>query len=165
MARDAEAWLAGEAPWPFWGLPSGAKRHTDLDAERMHRQTERDIATHTATRAKSVFQLVGAGQVGPGSLRGMATLRRLAEAGFSIWPFDAPGWPLVIEIYPRLLTGEVNKSLPTARREHLRRYAGLDADRAQEASDSEHAFDAALSALVMNRYVHEIMDLEPLRRR
>ena len=40
----------------------------------------------------------------------MPILGLLSAAGFSIWPFDPPGWPRVIEIYPRALTQRVRKS-------------------------------------------------------
>jgi hypothetical protein len=49
----------------------------------------------------------------------MPYLSQLSDAGFSIWPFEPPGWPLVIEIYSRLLTGELVKSDPEARTEYL----------------------------------------------
>ena len=53
--------------------------------------------------AKSVFQLVGNGQVGRGSVRGMPHLARLRAEGFAIWPFDGASDRLVVEIYPSLL--------------------------------------------------------------
>ena len=53
--------------------------------------------------AKSVFQLVGNGQVGRGSVRGMPHLARLRAEGFAIWPFDGARDRLVVEIYPSLL--------------------------------------------------------------
>src|SRR5262249_7214369 len=53
--------------------------------------------------AKSIFQLVGNGQVGAGSVRGMPFLRELRNAGFSIWPFDPPSERTVVGIYPSLL--------------------------------------------------------------
>ncbi|MEX0750548.1 MAG: hypothetical protein WD359_07030, partial [Dehalococcoidia bacterium] len=61
----------------------------------------------------------GAGAVGTGSLRGMPMLHRLHAAGMHIWPYDDPGYPLVIEIYPRLLTGPVRKSSPQARARYI----------------------------------------------
>ena len=50
--------------------------------------------------AKSIFQLVGNGQVGAGSVRGMPFLARLRAEGFAIWPFDAASARTVFEIYP-----------------------------------------------------------------
>jgi hypothetical protein len=63
------------------------------------RRTEREVRV-PGTQPKSVFQLVGAGQVGRGSLYGMQALHRLTGAGFRIWPFDPPALPLAVEIYP-----------------------------------------------------------------
>ena len=40
--------------------------------------------------------------------RRSVALRELQDAGFSVWPFDPPRLPLVVEIYPRWLTGPVN---------------------------------------------------------
>jgi len=57
----------------------------------------------------------------------MPLLARLHQAGFSIWPVDSPGWPRVVEIYPRVLTGRVNKSDRSTRsryvEQHCRRLA------------------------------------------
>lgn len=95
--------------------------------------------------------------MGTGSIRGMPYLRYLRDAGFSIWPFDPPGWPAVIEIYPRALTGPVTKSDRTSRAAYLDRWdmPGLLRRRAE---DSEDAFDAAISALVMSRHSQEFAD-------
>ena len=53
--------------------------------------------------AKSIFQLVGNGQVGAGSVLGMPLLTRLRERGFSVWPFDASAGRTAFEIYPSRL--------------------------------------------------------------
>src|SRR5205085_2351508 len=79
-------------------------------------------------RPKSVFQLVGAGQVGTGSLRGIPFLPRLRER-FAIWPFDEPRLPLVVEVYPRLYLVHAEGDYP-----------------------NEHARDAAAAALAMSRW-------------
>jgi hypothetical protein len=114
VSREAEAWLRHPEP-PFWRTrkpPGNGFRRTELEC---------------GGRPKSVFQLVGAGQVGTGSLRGIPFLPRLRER-FAIWPFDAPRLPLLVEIYPRL---------------HL-----------DGAGDfpNEHARDAAASALAMSHW-------------
>jgi hypothetical protein len=104
--------------------------------------------------AKSVFQIGGAGAVGTGSLRGMGQLMSLREAGFSIWPFDEPRLPLVLEIYPRRLTGPVNKSRHRCRRAYLEnRFAAQNPVLLERAAGSEDAFDAAVSALVMAEHL------------
>jgi hypothetical protein len=113
VARDGEAWLAEPQP-PFWRAQKASGdgfRRTELEC---------------GGRPKSVFQLVGAGQVGTGSLRGIPFLPQLRER-FAIWPFDAPRLPLLVEIYPRLYGR-----------------AGV--------YPNEHARDAAASALAMSRW-------------
>ena len=142
-----EDWLANCAP-PFWGR-AGSKK--DRCAE-LYRRTERECQARHGVLPKSVFQIGGAGAVGTGSIRGMPILRQLHDAGFSIWPFDPPRWPRVVEIYPRIFTGPVRKSDPDARREHLRRYDNLAPEHRDAAQRSEDAFDALVSALEMWRH-------------
>jgi hypothetical protein len=89
-AREGEHWLAPTPP--FW------RTRCEVPNEKRFRQCERRFPP-----AKSVFQLVGAGQVGAGSVRGMPLLPVLREAGFAIWPFDAAGARTAVEIYPSLL--------------------------------------------------------------
>jgi hypothetical protein len=105
--HEAEGWLAHCEP-PFWGRPGKKRRVLGSECDH-HRITERKVQYATCFRPKSVFQIGGAGPVGTGSLRGMPILHRLTVAGFSVWPFDPPGWPRIVEIYPRVLTGAVNK--------------------------------------------------------
>ena len=141
-----QGWQAGEAllsEEPFWGRPG--RRRPPLDASRPHlRRTE---AAVTTGRPKSIFQVGGAGSVGTGSLRGMPVLTRLRKAGFAIWPFDPPGMPLVLEIYPRALTGPVVKRVPAARRAYLERLRWpADAATRSLVASSEDALDAAVSA-------------------
>jgi hypothetical protein len=146
LARSkVEEWLR-DCPPPFWG-----RNHTKKPPEDKHfRWTENTVNAVGGIHPKSVFQVVGAGSVGTGSLRGLPHLKRLQEEGFSIWPFDEPGWPLVMEIYPRLLTGPVNKSDAHERELYLK---GLDAPMPAELEEraihSEDAFDAAISAMAI----------------
>jgi len=98
--------------------------------------------------------------VGTGSIRGMAALSRLSEAGFSIWPFDVPTFPLVIEIYPRLLTGRVNKSSADSRRAYLDRWPDIPDRYRDAAATSEDAFDAVVSAMVMAGSISELGNLQ-----
>jgi hypothetical protein len=133
----AEGWLR-DCPPPFWGR-YGRRRGPE---EPRHRVTELLVKPP----AKSVFQVGGAGAVGTGSLRGFPLLRRLRAEGFAIWPFDPPRRPLALEIFPRLLTGPVIKSRRAERERYLRE-RGWPA----RAADTEDAFDAAVSALVMSR--------------
>jgi hypothetical protein len=133
----AERWLRDCSP-PFWGRP-GRRRGT----EPQFRRTELTLAW----QPKSVFQIAGAGAVGTGSLRGFPLLRRLRAEGFAVWPFDEPRLPLALEIFPRLLTGQVVKSRAASRLAYLRAEGWP-----LQAGDSEDAFDAAVSALVMHRH-------------
>jgi hypothetical protein len=147
-------WMSAPEP-PFWTTAAG---HAALGARLEFRRTELEVRS-SGVRPQSPFKLVGAGQVGRGSLYGMQALHRLAASGFGVWPFDPPGRPLVLEIFPRLLTGAVNKSSERERRRHLARLA-LPDDLRRLAAASEDAFDAAVSALAMAR-AHE--DLSRLR--
>ena len=153
-AREGDAWLRVCAP-PFWGRPG--KRRTEPDASRRYRRTEREVPRVAGIAPKSVFQVGGAGAVGTGSVRGMPLLARLHAAGWRVWPFtdgDGPAAPTAIEIYPRLLTGAVNKSGFAQRAEYLRhRFPRLGTEPGVIASSSEDAFDAAVSALVMGEHV------------
>jgi hypothetical protein len=148
VSCEAEAWLRDPKP-PFWRA-----RKPPGDG---FRRTERECGG----RPKSVFQLVGAGQVGTGSLRGIPFLPRLREL-FAIWPFDEPRLPLVVEIYPRLyLHSDV--STGQLRRTHGQSPRVLMIGTASGASarlhldgtsdyPNEHARDAAASALAMSRW-------------
>lgn len=156
---DADAWIQECAP-PFWGKPGKGK--PDLGGMSHFRRTELVAPVTLGISPKSVFQIGGAGAVGTGSLRGMRLLHRLSQAGFSIWPFDPPGWPRVVEIYPRLLTGAVVKTNADARVAYLKeRQPSLDATFSRLAASSEDAFDAAVSALVMAANLPDLVALSP----
>jgi hypothetical protein len=90
----------------------------------------------------------------------MPMLHRLNAAGFHVWPYDAPGFPLLIEIYPRILTGPVRKSSRDARARYVAAHGGeLDAAMQHAAINSDDAFDALFSALAMWRHRCEIPTL------
>ena len=146
-------WMNGPEA-PFWTM---SQDHSQLMSEQMFRRTENDKRL-PGVQPKSVFQLVGAGQVGRGSLYGMQALHRLTGAGFQVWPFDRPAVPLVVEIYPRLLTGPVIKSSQRERERYLETVS-LPADLRRLAASSEDAFDAAVSAMVMAARVEELTAL------
>ena len=164
VAKRGEKWLR-DCPHPFWGRPGKPKP----DLTRHFRLTEQRAPKTKGVSPKSVFQIGGAGSVGTGSIRGMPHLARLHEAElsegrFSIWPFHEVQPPLVIEIYPRLLTGPVNKSDHSARVSYLARgFPEIGAALAGEAASSEDAFDTAVSAVVMNRHLDEIATLTKAR--
>ena len=139
---------------PFW---TTSEAHARLRPEQLFRRTEDDMRL-PGVQPKSVFQLVGAGQVGRGSLTGMQALHRLAGAGFQIWPFDPPGLPLAVEIFPRVLTGPVRKNSPSERERYLEAVP-VPPDLRRLAAAGEDAFDAAVSAVVMAASVEELRAL------
>jgi hypothetical protein len=144
-ATKGERWLRDGCD-PFWGRP-GQPRPTHHHAPRWRgfRRTDRLF------RAKSPFQIGGAGAVGTASIRGMPMLARLHQAGFHLWPFQPAELPLALEIYPRLFTGPVIKSSREARKAYLQQpaYAQLPTEVLAKAADSEDAFDALCSVLGM----------------
>jgi hypothetical protein len=150
-------WMNAPEP-PFW---TTGEAHRLLAPEQEFRQTENDVR-RPGFQPKSVFKLVGGGQVGRGSLFGMQALDALATAGFRVWPFDPVDLPLVVEIFPRLLTGAVKKSSAVDRAQYLERMAMAPEYRALAAS-SEDAFDTAVSAVVMAQAIGELvaLDAEP----
>jgi len=116
---------------------------------------------------KSPFQIGGAGAVGTGTLRGIPVLHDLREAGFHVWPFDVPAMPLLVEIYPRLMTGAVNKSSVEGRTNYLDKkldedpaYKSLDPKVLAKARLSEDAFDALISVMVMAKERKDFTRLE-----
>lgn len=156
---EGETWLKACAP-PFWGRPG--RTNPNGPGEGL-RQTDGDLAA-AGSPPKSVFQIGGAGAVGTGSVRGMPQLLRLARAGFSIWPFDdaSGAGRVAVEIYPRALTGRVNKSSWRARLEYLyARFPEQPEFVRERAAGSEDAFDAAVSALIMHRHRQALGALPP----
>ena len=153
--EEGEDWLAACEP-PLWGRP-GKKKPV---LSEHFRATENEAAGVGGSTPKSFFQIGGAGAVGTGSIRGLPFLGVLDTAGFSIWPFHPPASPLVVEIYPRLLTGPVVKSNHGARMRYLgEMLPEMSQSMVQIAASSEDAFDAAVSALVMCRHGSELARL------
>jgi hypothetical protein len=174
-AARGEDWLGREcADARFWGRAGGGrdgKKPPEFCAENAHRMfREADLACKVQGRIldpsdaakvkgiapKSPFQIGGAGAVGTGTLRGIPQLLRLRRGGFSVWPFDVPRLPVVLEIYPRLMTGAVNKGSLEDRKAYLSRkrridpaYRALAAAVVRKARESEDAFDALVSAMAM----------------
>jgi hypothetical protein len=143
VQAEEEGLLAACAP-PLWGRPGRPNPHPKA---RLFRRTDLEDGVGSA---KSVFQIGGAGAVGTGSIRGMPHLLTLAENGFTVWPFEPGGLPAVVEIYPRALTGRVNKGRWADRHAFLlKRFPEQPQDLIERAAGSEDAFDAAVSALVM----------------
>jgi hypothetical protein len=156
---EGEAWLRDCAP-PFWGRPG----HPRPDLPTHLRRTEAELVAAGGIRPKSSFQIGGAGSVGTGSVRGFPVLARLQDAGYAIWPFDAPAEPPVaVEIWPRSLTGPVVKSDGRARADYADRHLpGLPAALRDAVVGSDDAFDAAVSAVVMSRHEPALRTLPAL---
>lgn len=141
---SGESWLRDCDP-PFWGRPRRRRPYPNT-ADGL-RATDAAARRVGSAAPKSVFQIGGAGAVGTGSIRGMPVLADLRAAGFAIWPFDAPAWPIVVEIYPRHFTGPVVKSDPKARAAYLAdRWPDMPTRFRAAACESDDAFDAALTA-------------------
>jgi len=163
LVRDeGERWLATCTP-PFWGRRNRPRPLADSARPRF-RRTESTRPPLHGVGPKSVFQIGGAGAVGTGSLRGMPFLAELRAGGFSIWPFDPPRLPMIVEIYPRWLTGRVRKTSPVARALHVAtNFEDLDPALADLAASTEDAFDAAVSALRMAEHARTFAELPPAR--
>jgi hypothetical protein len=90
----------------------------------------------------------------------MPHLVELRAAGFGIWPFDPASPTTVLEVYPRLLTGPVRKSSRDHRAAYLAEAPWAVAPAfASSIIESEDAFDAAISALVMGGHLTDLASL------
>lgn len=155
--RLGEQWLV-HCPFPFWGKPG--KKKPDL-GDLLFRRTELEVREETGFRPLSSFQIGGAGAVGVGSIRGMPILRRLREAGFSIWPFDEPALPMVVEIWPRLFLGDVKKSNPRERVRFIQsELQDVNRPFREAAKRSDDALDALVSGVAMDRHRRALGKLE-----
>ena len=158
-AQDGERWLT-ECKRPFWGRKNVTR--CDLGQKSHFRRTEEQSQSIGGIRPKSVFQINGGGAVGTGSIRGMAILHRLS-AQFSIWPFDATSWPKIIEIWPRALTDKIRKSNRDERKNYLsQNYPWVPSSWRQAAEHTEDAFDAVVSACVMQMHKDAISSLKAI---
>ncbi|MFO7861518.1 MAG: DUF429 domain-containing protein [Desulfosalsimonas sp.] len=156
--RHGEKWLS-QCCRPFWGRPGKTKPPLEAHFRRTEEQCRRTLGVSP----KSVFQIGGAGAVGTGSIRGMPFLRRIREQGVGVWPFDTCGLPLVVEIYPRIMTGPVVKRSGQSRADYLAaHWPDLPPKPASHAIHSEDAFDAAVSALIMDAHFPEFENLPPV---
>ena len=121
------------------------------------RETEHGQA-RAGCRPYSNFNLVGAAQVGKGSLAGMRLLHRLSGV-HTIWPFDPlpDQGSVLVEIYTTLAAIAAGR---TAARSKIRDWDALDAAMAALGSQparrhqealSDHAADALLAAAWLRR--------------
>lgn len=158
VEEHGEAWLADCPSPPFWGKP-GKRKPAFGDA--LHRATELEVREETGRSPLSVFQIGGVGAVGVASIRGMPALPRLRAEGFSIWPFDEPAAPLVVEVWPRAFMGGVVKSRAEERRRFLaERHPDLPEHVRLRAEGNDDAFDALVTALGMDRHRGELKRVE-----
>jgi hypothetical protein len=164
--EDAWAHAAGlaalpsrELPRPFWGAGIRPLVAAGLEGRERLRLTE-TAPEPAAAGARSTFHAGGNGTVGLQSIRGMPFLGELRRAGVRIWPFDAPapGAPLVVEIFPRMIArrlapgrarGGAFRALVTAAvpEDALAGVAGAG----DLALANQDAFDAAVSAIALSR--------------
>ncbi len=152
VEAHGEEWLVERQP-PFFTKGGWAD-----NVNSAYRLTETRLREQGST-PETVFKLVGPTQVGPGSIRGMPTLTRLSKAGFNVWPFDPPKLPLVVEIYPGSFYPKGVKSSLEKRLEFLKRYPDLEELQRANASCSDDAFDAAISAFKMFERRNEFAQL------
>ena len=118
-------------------------------------------------RPYSNFNLVGAAQVGKGSMAGMRLLHRLQE-NLAIWPFDPlpDSGSVLVEIYTTLAAIAAGR---TAARSKIRDYAALNEALAALGSKpvrgdgvlSDHAADALISAAWLRGLAHEPANWSP----
>ncbi|HEX2163657.1 MAG TPA: hypothetical protein VHM02_06885 [Thermoanaerobaculia bacterium] len=153
-----EVWIGGETLQPPFHLGRWGDG-TCAEFARFPNKRATDPA-----EADSCFHLQGPKQVGRGALRGFAVLRKLEQSGFKIWPFDPPSVSssLVIEIYPRRLYEEprVSKGKWRERVRYLKEHhPKQDPAMLERAAGSDHAFDAAVSALRMAGCASELDSL------
>ena len=130
------------------------------------RKTEHAQA-RAGCRPYSNFNLVGAAQVGKGSLAGMRLLHRLQDK-FAIWPFDPlpDSGSVLIEIYTTLAAIAAGR---TAARSKIRDYGALNV--ALSALNSkpvpgsgaitDHAADALISAAWLRQIAHDPTNWSP----
>lgn len=137
-------------------LVNGARHKGSRYSARALRQTELRAAAIKHATPQSVFNAVGAAQVGPSSIAGMRMLRAL-RAGplaerLAIWPFDpaSPQRSVVVEIFPRLFP--LLHGLKPAMREEANLAAALaayDSEPVARAPRSEDEGDALIAAAAL----------------
>jgi hypothetical protein len=136
------------SPW----LPKHSYSADDL------RLTDRVVIETVGTRPQSIFNAVGAAQVGPSSISGMRALRSLRQRcgdRIAIWPFDEAHRPgtVIVEIFPRYYPLLKQKSARLVEQDNLNAaLAAFDSEEVGLAPKSEDEGDALLSAAAL-RYL------------
>jgi hypothetical protein len=149
---------------PFWG--PGVRRRPDLPGDAF-RRTEREVAA-PGVQPSSFFRVSGPGSVGAQSLVGMPELLVLCDAGISVWPFDPPRLPVVVEVFPRalaraLVPEAVHLTGEAMRRAVVAREQAALGDAAVTLVGNQDAFDAAITALALARAGDLVAQLVRLR--
>lgn len=134
----------------FW--TKGPKPAAYVEAQR---PAEAACAAEGLGTPQSPYKLIGAKQVGRGTLAGMRVLHRLRTVGqgrFGFWPFEAlrPGQTVCVEIYPRLFlkrTGfGTRKIRDTGDLSHCLETLGCDSGFLVPDAPTDHDTDALVSA-------------------
>ena len=92
----------------------------------------------------------------------MALLAAWRRAGVGVWPLDpapGPSGVVLLEVYPRAMTGPVVKSCAEARWARVATDPRIPAALRGDAASTEDAFDAALTALGMAEHVEALGSL------
>jgi hypothetical protein len=119
------------------------------------RMTEIVAKETKGARPQSIFNAVGAAQVGPSSISGMRALRSLQQncgGRIAIWPFNEMSrtGSVIVEIFPRYFPLSRRKSARLANHNELNAaLAAFDSDEVELAPKSEDEGDALLSAAAL----------------
>lgn len=138
--------------------------------EERYRKTDQRSLLY-GERCSSVFKMVGAGQVGKGSVAGMAFLAELkAKLGprIHIWPFDGLKWSpevraVIVEVYPRIMyrlcDGDASARDNFMRFGHMLTASGLKLARPPEGppypSFGDNSADALVTAAALHRFADD----------
>ena len=139
------------SPW----LP---KKEYSADYLRM---TDRVAMETVGARPQSIFNAVGAAQVGPSSISGMRALRALQQRcgdKMAIWPFEeARGvGSIIVEIFPRYYPLSKGKRSRLVDHDNLNcALAAFDSDESELAPKTEDEGDAILSAAALRYLSHQ----------
>ena len=141
-------------PYCYFGMASGAKA-----SFQRWRVCEAKFNGQGGGRASSIFDCVGASQVGKASFAGMRLLHRLGGE-IPVWPFDPvpDEGPVLVEIYTRVFLQRAGgRGLKLRDRGALNAaLAGLGSEAAEgEGAIGDHAADAMVTAAGLRAAVGE----------
>jgi hypothetical protein len=138
-------------PEPFWGP---AVRPRPEAAGPPLRRTEQELGIPGA-RPSSFFKVSGPGSVGAQALLGMPELLALCDCGVTVWPFDVPRLPVVVEVFPRALAhllapDAAGRTGADFRAAVIDRHADAFGDLVGVVAGNQDAFDAAVAAVALD---------------